>query len=157
MNHGGESSRAGTPGAPPAPLIAGRRSLLVLFLLLIGRFLFGFGGGAFDRVVHNLARYRINLDFVDAIRSLDVEGIDQASFFPLQLFRFNLASLLGQGSLLRLSMVTFASLLRAARLALLSPPAHAGKVSSTNRIAINVAFVIFVLLVFEGTESWRRW
>src|SRR4029077_13710344 len=77
------SSRAGTPGAPPAPLIARRRGLLaLLFLLLISRFLFGFGIGAFDRVFHNFARHGIDVHFVDAIRHLDVEGIDELSFFP---------------------------------------------------------------------------
>src|SRR4029077_21258976 len=84
-------------------LIARRRGLLaLLFLLLISRFLFGLGGSALDRVFQNLARHGIDVDFVDAIRRLDVEGIDQLSFFSFNLFRLNLASLLGQGGLLRL-------------------------------------------------------
>src|ERR1700674_287590 len=96
------SSRAGTPGSPPTPLVVWCRSLLALFLLLISRFLFGFGIGAFDRVFHDLARDSVDVHFVDAIRHLDVEGIDQLSFFPFNLFRLNFAGLLGQGSLLRL-------------------------------------------------------
>src|ERR1700674_5552793 len=88
-SYGGEtgarpSSRAGTPGTPPAPLVV-RRGLPALFLLLIRRFLFSFGGSAFDRVLYKFACYRINLDFVEAIRGLDVEGINQASFFSLKL------------------------------------------------------------------------
>src|SRR5258708_23012206 len=97
------SSRAGTPGAPPAPLIARRRGLLaLLFLLFISRLFFGLGGGALDRVLHDLARHGIDVDFVEAVRSLDVEGIDQASFFAFNLFRLNFARFLGQGGLLRL-------------------------------------------------------
>jgi len=44
----------------------------------------------------------INVNFVDAIRHLDVEGIDQTSFFAFNLFRLNFAPFLGQGGLLRL-------------------------------------------------------
>jgi hypothetical protein len=43
-------------------------------------------------------------------------------------------------------MVIFASLLRTVWLALLWPPAHAGKVSSASKIAISVDDLIFILL-----------
>src|ERR1700693_1373545 len=95
------SSKAGTRGSPPAFLIPLRSSLLACFLLLVGRFLFCLRGSTLDRVFHNLARHRVDVDFVDAIRHLDVEGVDQLSFFPFNLLRLNFAGFLGQGSLLR--------------------------------------------------------
>src|SRR5260370_18088214 len=88
------SSRAGTPGSPPAFLIAWRSSLLACFLLLVGRFLFGLGGSTLDRVFHNLARHRVDVDFVDAIRHLDVDGVDHLSFFPSHPLLHNFAVLL---------------------------------------------------------------
>src|ERR1035438_945659 len=81
-----------------AASVVWRRALLVL-LFFIRRFLLSLVGGAFDRVVHDLAGLGIDIDLVDAIRHLDVEGIDQTSFFAFKLAFRDCSSFLGQGHL----------------------------------------------------------
>src|ERR1039457_1361153 len=81
-----------------AALVVWRRALLVL-LFFIRRFLLSLGGSAFDRVFHDLAGLGIDIDLMDAVRHLDVEGIDQASLFMYKLAFRHCSSFLGQGHL----------------------------------------------------------